>query len=147
MPIGAVLMGTQIRTHLGISDVSQYTVFAAGYKNFVKMPQQAGHKERKMLDALFHNRTAHLALVLITLLLSFALALLAVFGSIYQNIAYLVFLPVCFMFFLSGLFGLLVAVDEPREQPRLKRLYSLQLAVLLFAVLLIPLSATFLTEF
>ena len=100
-----------------------------------------------MLDALFHNRTAHLALVLITLLLSFVLALLAVFGSIYHSIAYLVFLPVCFMFFLSGLFGLLVAVEEQSEQPRLKRLYSLQLAVLLFAVLLIPLSATFLTEF
>ena len=58
-----------------------------------------------MLDALFHNRTAHLALVLITLLLSFALALLAVFGSIYQNIAYLVFLPVCFMFFYRVYLG------------------------------------------
>ena len=53
-----------------------------------------------MLEALFHNRMLHLGLVLLTLLLSFALALMAVFGSIYQSIAYLVFLPVCFMFFL-----------------------------------------------
>ena len=44
-----------------------------------------------MLEALFHNRMLHLGLVLLTLLLSFALALMAVFGSIYQNIAYLVF--------------------------------------------------------
>ena len=100
-----------------------------------------------MLEALFHNRMLHLGLVLLTLMLSFALALMAVFGSIYQNIAYLVFLPVCFMFFLSGLFGLLMAVDEQREHPRLNKLYSLQLAVLLFAVLLIPLAAIFLTEF
>ena len=100
-----------------------------------------------MLEALFHNRTLHLGLVLLTLLLSFALALMAVFGSIYQSIAYLVFLPVCFMFFLSGLFGLLIDVDKQREHPRLNKLYSLQLAVLLFAVLLIPLAAIFLTEF
>ena len=100
-----------------------------------------------MLEALFHNRMLHLGLVLLTLLLSFALALMAVFGSIYQSIAYLVFLRVCFMFFLTGIFGLLMAVDEQREHPRLNKLYSLQLAVLLFAVLLIPLAAIFLTEF
>ena len=46
MPIGAVLMVTQIRTYLGISDVSQYTVFAAGYKNFVKMPQLGTRSEK-----------------------------------------------------------------------------------------------------
>ena len=98
-----------------------------------------------MLEALFHNRMLHLGLVLLTLLLSFALALMAVFGSIYQSIAYLVFLPVCFMFFLSGLFGLLMAVDEQREHPRLNKL--LLLVVLLFAVLLFRLALIFLTEF
>ena len=100
-----------------------------------------------MLEALFQNRMWHLAFVLVTLSVSFALALTAVFGSIYQTIAYLVYLPVCFKFFLSGLFGLLINVDENRDNPRLKKLYSLQLAVLLFAVLLLPLSAYFLTEF
>lgn len=100
-----------------------------------------------MLEALFQNRLLHLGLVVLTWLLSFGLALLAVFGSIYQSLAYLVFLPISFMLFLSGLFGLLIDVDEHRQQVRLKNLYALQLAVLLFAILLIPLSAYFLTEF
>lgn len=96
-----------------------------------------------MLEHIYQNRLSHTALVLLTLLVSFALSLLAVFGTIFHSIFYLTYLPIAFMLFMSGLFGILILADKEIQSRKAKTFFSIEASSLLFAILLIPLAVYF----
>lgn len=95
------------------------------------------------MPTLFTNERGHMTFALITLLLSFLLSILAVFGTIQYSTDYLVFLPVSFMFFVSSLFGFLALSEEQIDSKKFKNFVSIEISAAMFAVLLVPMAAFF----
>lgn len=99
-----------------------------------------------MLHRIYQNTQSLFLFSTLTLLISFGLSAVAVFGTISRDIHYLAFLPVGFMFFVSALFGFLVLADEESSLAKRKAFFSLEAATALFALLLLPLCWWFVAQ-
>ena len=99
-----------------------------------------------MLDRIYRDTKSLMLFSVLTLLVSFALSAVAVFGTISRDIHYLAFLPVGCMFFVSALFGFLVLADEEASAAKRKAFFSLEAATALFALLLLPLCWWFVAQ-
>lgn len=91
-----------------------------------------------MLDQIYSNKQKHFLMTCFAFLAASMLISVAVIGTVASDVQYLIFLPVGLMCMLSSTFGLMSWADNDTAGVRQKNYFSIEAALLLFALLLLP---------